>query len=140
MRTRHPKVKINCLNCGKEKLVWQSRIDIGKGKFCSTSCGKQGVNAWNWNGGIKNVAGYKRKLVSDHPFADKRGYVASHRLVMEKYIGRYLTADEVIHHKDGNRSNNNISNLQLCANQSEHIKIHRHLSERPRFATAKVLA
>jgi len=48
---------------------------------------------------------------------------------MECKIGRYLTEDEVVHHVDGNKSNNKISNLILFKNQSEHIKHHRELDK-----------
>lgn len=140
MRTRHPKVKINCLNCGIEKLVWQSRIDMGKGKFCSTRCGKVGKHNPQFIDGRKHGDGYIKVLAPTHPNKDLSGYVPEHRFIMEQHIGRYLTEDEVIHHKNGKRDDNRIENLQLCANQAEHMKIHRHLGDMPRFTSAKVLA
>ena len=36
-----------------------------------------------------------------------------HRLVMAQVLGRPLTGDESVHHKDGNRLNNEPSNLEL---------------------------
>ena len=36
-----------------------------------------------------------------------------HRLIMAKHIGRPITKNEVIMHIDGNKQNNDISNLQL---------------------------
>lgn len=54
-----------------------------------------------------------------------------HRIVMEKHLGRPLTANEVVHHKDGNKRNNNIQNLELMQ-RSEHSRLHgigRKLSE-----------
>lgn len=46
-----------------------------------------------------------------------------HRLAFEKAIGRKLKSDEIIHHKDRNPSNNDITNLELMTN-SQHRKLH----------------
>lgn len=106
-------------------MAWPSRIKIGKGRFCSTRCGKMGKNSWNWKGGMKASQGYIKILTPDHPHADLKGYVPEHRLNVESFIGRYLSPEEVVHHKDGNRSNNDITNLELVSSQSEHMKRHR---------------
>jgi hypothetical protein len=42
---------------------------------------------------------------------------------MENHLGRYLEQNEVVHHIDGDRSNNHINNLKLT-NQSDHAKEH----------------
>jgi hypothetical protein len=41
---------------------------------------------------------------------------------MEERLGRYLRPEEVVHHIDNNPANNDISNLQLFANNTEHLK------------------
>jgi hypothetical protein len=57
--------------------------------------------------------GYVLVHLPEHPFCDVYGYVLEHRYVMEQFLGRYLTKEEVVHHKDRNTSNNDISNLEL---------------------------
>ncbi|KZX63212.1 hypothetical protein A3710_17365 [Stutzerimonas frequens] len=37
-----------------------------------------------------------------------------HRALMEQHLGRKLEPWELIHHKDGNKTNNDIANLELC--------------------------
>ena len=49
---------------------------------------------------------------------------AEHRRVMEEYLGRELTSNEIVHHIDGNKLNNDISNLVLTT-RANHLKIHR---------------
>jgi hypothetical protein len=46
-----------------------------------------------------------------------------HRAVMEQHLGRKLTRSEIVHHKDGDKKNNAITNLEVMT-QSEHAKLH----------------
>lgn len=68
------------------------------------------------------VNGYKKIYAPNHPYCDAHGYVLEHRIIMEQYIGRYLDPEEQIHHKDGNKLNNIIENMEIL-NRSSHSKI-----------------
>ncbi len=69
---------------------------------------------------IKATKGGYWYCVTDppHPFGERRKdrkkrYIYLHRAVMEQHLGRYLKPDEQVDHKDKDKSNNSISNLEL---------------------------
>jgi hypothetical protein len=66
---------------------------------------------------------YLYAVVKEHPNAIDHGYVLHHRVVMENHLGRLLTKGEVVHHKDGNKHNNNVDNLEVMDKQ-EHNRLH----------------
>lgn len=46
-----------------------------------------------------------------------------HRMMMEEYLGRRLRSDEVVHHINGDKSDNRIDNL-VVMERSKHISLH----------------
>lgn len=50
--------------------------------------------------------------------------VSTHRCVMEQYLGRPLKPSEIVYHIDGNKQNNDISNLMLLDDQAAHAAFH----------------
>jgi len=59
-----------------------------------------------------------------------------HRVVMQEKLGRSLRKGEVVHHINGNPSDNRPENLELFASNAEHLRVHRNArKENPRGAS-----
>lgn len=122
-------IKRNCEICGKEFKTQSSRLNHGRGRFCSRNC----VNIYRksqlgdknpcWRGGKTKRHGYWFIYMPSHPYAKNRRYVQEHRLVMEKKLGRYLKPNETVHHINHVKTDNRISNLILMS-KSDHHRLH----------------
>ena len=47
----------------------------------------------------------------------------NHRVVMQEFVGRKLERGEVVHHIDGDKSNNKVENLRIMTYQA-HCELH----------------
>jgi hypothetical protein len=97
--------------------------DRGDNKFAQGHSQRGEFNS-KWIGGrIIDGYGYVKILSPEHPYRDSRNYVKEHRLVMEKHLGRYLNQNELVHHRDENKQNNKLENLELIT-RSAHQNLH----------------
>lgn len=125
---------VKCKYCSRVT----EKYDRDASFFCNRDC------YMNWKRENPNKKAYKEKIfvsgywyiyMPSHPRATKNGrYIAEHRLRLEEKIGRLLKSDEVAHHKNGIKTDNRKSNLEVMT-QSEHIK--HHANERRRNKQGK---
>jgi hypothetical protein len=74
---------------------------------------------------ICNGGGYRYCRTSPlHPKSNSKGLYPLHRVLMENKIGRLLEDGEVVHHVDGDKSNDDLKNLVLLTNY-DHTRLHR---------------
>ncbi len=85
-----------------------------------------GADHGNWKGGlVMHSDGYITEYAPWHPAASgQKGYVLQHRLVMEKTLGRFLTSDELVHHKNEDKADNRPENLEVTT-RSHHMSHHK---------------
>lgn len=114
-----------CANCNAR--VNQSRKPSGRlyreQKYCSRECKNEALRK---RALLRFEAGHVGRHTKRHGYVwiavpslitGKRHTVLEHRYVMSKHLGRELYKEETVHHRDGNRQNNALSNLELFSSR-----------------------
>lgn len=145
---------LTCQNCGNLFTVKSSdsRLKNGTVKFCSKQCSSEAARVGKVKSCpicgkefyttrqtccSKECAREYRKqhnthktymengyIVEYHGGYNKKGNVKQHRRIMEEHLGRRLTEEEVVHHINGIKTDNQIENLMVM-NKREHSTYHR---------------
>jgi hypothetical protein len=136
--TSHKAVWHACENCGATRWVLlrkglpQSRLCYRCGVRAPNTHPKRGPDNPRWRGGRKiTPAGYVAvRLGKDDPLykmVGRNGYVLEHRLVMARALGRCLATNEEVHHKNRDKSDNKLENLELLDKSNHMIQHHKEL-------------
>lgn len=89
-------IELKCLTCGNPFEVSSFRAKIAK--YCSPECSSHGKRNGENNYRVLRVKGR---------------YIKEHRYVMEQFLGRELFRHENVHHKNGDRGDNRLENLEV---------------------------
>lgn len=81
------------------------------------------ANPETWGNEVKRRDGYLYVRCPSYPQASANGYVLKHRLVMAAHLHRVLDVHEHVHHRNGDKQDNCIENLELHTNSS-HRALH----------------
>ncbi len=104
----------DCVNCGEEFVP----IRRAKGIYCSRRCANAGVSRAT----TQQRADMLRDRGEGRTYRKRNGR-HEHRVVAERMLGRTLRKGEVVHHIDGDKRNNDPSNLAVMT-QGQHMREH----------------
>ena len=120
---RVERIDVPCKICGEIMKRTQYEKQNHKHVYCSAKCQMEDYrrrtreNNPAWKGGRrKDPKGY---VLVRH----NKSYILEHRLVMAQHLGRKLLNNEHVHHKNENKSDNRIENLELT-NAADHRRLH----------------
>lgn len=110
---------VACPSCGRPR--W-TRSQGAKATCPSCVDRRRGSEHPRWTESRSSKRGYTFvKVAADHPFrsmADKNGWVLEHRLVAATTLGRPLTRDDVVHHRNGAKNDNRPDNLKVLTSST----------------------
>ena len=141
--------------CGTRKQVWSKCPDCGLARWvfprnsgvCRPCFARRKGKAQRVYGKriVDKSTGYVRvRVFPDEPFGEMGGnnhWVFEHRFVMAKHLGRTLYPTELVHHINGVRTDNRLSNLVLTTTKEhEHKTLLRTQAERIQELESEVSA
>lgn len=113
MRDYPGKVEFTCGYCGKGFRRYENNRDANK--FCTQGCHWASMRRWR-----VGTDGYKRQTFLGRD-------VRQHRVIAESALGRPLKSNEIVHHINGDKSDNRNQNLLICE-RGYHRKLHEKMS------------
>lgn len=116
--SRLKQVRLKCADCDKSITKTPYQIKTYKNLYCNRLCAISAFrknpptkkNGWWWEDGYKVLY-------------NKGNHIKEHIFIMQNSIGRKLGKDEIVHHKNGDKGDNRIENLEVMG-RAEHASHH----------------
>lgn len=103
-------LKTSCAKCGAELFRHPYYMRMYEKTFCGSSC-----YADFRRSGSVDAKGYAVTSINGKKHKE-------HRLVMESHLGRALLPTESVHHKNGNKQDNRLENLEVVDHTTHSIE------------------
>ena len=120
------KVSCICYHCGKPFLRWPHEA---RGRvWCSQSCRMKTMNAernpTRWQDENRDRKAARERMLGRGQGKTYPKYFGrhEHRVVAEQMLGRPLEPGEVVHHINGDKTDNRLENLEVFPSQAEHMR------------------
>jgi hypothetical protein len=111
-----------CRHCSNRK-----NGTFRQGKYTSWNKGKRN-NPRKVGSHYLNSSGYYEVWVGQHTIPElKGGYYKEHRLMAEVMLNKELKPEEIVHHIDGDKTNNTYDNLDVLRGNAHHRNVHNQL-------------
>ena len=125
--------KVVCATCGREFEVWKSVI--AKHNFCCEDCARvftsRRMTEYNERHNPLTMTASRRQSIRQSHLNTGEGKTYTktfgrhtHRIVAEQILGRPLLPGEVVHHINGDKRDNSVSNIMVFPSQAEHARWH----------------
>lgn len=122
-------IQMTCPDCGLCRWIPSSRARGRLTPLCRPCSRKRqsGPDHPLWTGGVAHSRGYCLLHIDTLPEHDRQLaratlplglYIQEHRLVMAQHLGRPLTKDEIVHHRNGIKDDNRPDNLRLLTRKT----------------------
>lgn len=121
-------MKKYCLDCAKTLADARSL----RCKPCSKQGPRNPMHGLHGQNNPLYKGGYIHQTLGYVLVGNGRKKFYEHRLIAEEKLGRKLHTSEIVHHINGNKTDNRPENLVVMT-QSEHVILHK-----PRLGTGKV--